>query len=222
MVQTRYRKSEEIQARILDAAEELFANKGFESTSVREITGAAGVRGASVNYYFSSKRDLAVEVIRRRFGALTALREERLAAVDLSAGSREERTEHVVAAFVVPLADLTRAGGAGWANYNRIIAQFAVQKEYPLDAMTERVDKTALKFISALATIFPERSQGEAVQAFRFMLGAVVVAICESDRFDRLGSSKDPAPDVMDEPNKLVRFLSAGVASLLAPNGPNP
>jgi AcrR family transcriptional regulator len=42
--------------RILDAAERLFMENGYAATSVRMITGAAGVPVALVNYHFGSKQ----------------------------------------------------------------------------------------------------------------------------------------------------------------------
>ena len=44
--------------RLLEAAEELFADGGFESVSVREITALAGANVAAVNYYFGDKKRL--------------------------------------------------------------------------------------------------------------------------------------------------------------------
>ena len=43
--------------KILDAAESLFAVKGFTGTSLREITGLAEVNLAAVNYHFGSKKE---------------------------------------------------------------------------------------------------------------------------------------------------------------------
>ena len=53
--------------RLLDEAEILFAEKGFEGVSVREITRAAGCNLASVNYYFGNKENLYMEVFRYRW-----------------------------------------------------------------------------------------------------------------------------------------------------------
>ena len=44
---------------ILDAAKELFAERGYRDTTVRLIAKKAGVNGASVNYYFRSKEQFA-------------------------------------------------------------------------------------------------------------------------------------------------------------------
>ncbi len=52
--------------RILDSAESLFAEHGFEGTSLRQITSAAGVNLASVNYHFRSKDELIRAIFARR------------------------------------------------------------------------------------------------------------------------------------------------------------
>ena len=51
--------------RILDAAEQLFAEKGFAETSLRLITSKAGVNLAAVNYHFGSKKALIQAVFVR-------------------------------------------------------------------------------------------------------------------------------------------------------------
>ena len=54
-------------ARLLDEAERLFATKGFEAVSIREITGAAQSNVAAVNYHFGSKENLYLAVFRERW-----------------------------------------------------------------------------------------------------------------------------------------------------------
>ena len=48
-------KNSATKGRILDAAEELFMEHGFEATSLRQITATAHVNLAAVNYHFGSK-----------------------------------------------------------------------------------------------------------------------------------------------------------------------
>ncbi|MGL4553838.1 MAG: TetR/AcrR family transcriptional regulator, partial [Gemmataceae bacterium] len=58
--------------RILDAAGPLFAGKGFDATTVREITDRAGTNLAAVNYHFRGKEDLYVETVRHAAHACEA------------------------------------------------------------------------------------------------------------------------------------------------------
>lgn len=57
----------ETKERLLDAAESLFACKGFDDVSIRELAAAAGVNVAAVNYHFQGKENLFHQVIMRRF-----------------------------------------------------------------------------------------------------------------------------------------------------------
>jgi AcrR family transcriptional regulator len=53
--------------RILEKAEALFAEKGYHAVSIREITSAAKSNMAAVNYHFSGKKNLYMEVFRTRW-----------------------------------------------------------------------------------------------------------------------------------------------------------
>ena len=60
--------------RILDTAESLFMEHGFEATSLRSITAAAGVNLAAVNYHFGSKEELFQSVLTRRLDPMNHAR----------------------------------------------------------------------------------------------------------------------------------------------------
>jgi len=65
------RPSEITRERILKAAERLFADRGYEATSVRAIVAKARVNQAAINYHFAGKDGLYREVLRTAFRALT-------------------------------------------------------------------------------------------------------------------------------------------------------
>jgi AcrR family transcriptional regulator len=59
--------------RILTAALEVFAAKGYEAASISEITAAAGVSRGLVSYYFATKEQLAAELLDRWLDGITAI-----------------------------------------------------------------------------------------------------------------------------------------------------
>ena len=99
-------------ARLLEAAERLFAERGFRATSVRALTSEARCNVASVNYHFGGKEGLYREMFRRR---LVALREQRIAGIrrvmeDADGGASLELTiQAFTTAFLEP--HLDQSGG---------------------------------------------------------------------------------------------------------------
>jgi len=61
------KNSDPTRERILEEAERLFAQKGYDAVTVREITNAAGTHLAAVNYHFGNKENLYLEVFRARW-----------------------------------------------------------------------------------------------------------------------------------------------------------
>ena len=58
-------RSQATRERILDAAERLFAQRGFYGISVRDITGAAEVDVALASYHFGNKQGVLEAVVMR-------------------------------------------------------------------------------------------------------------------------------------------------------------
>src|SRR5271165_2441155 len=88
------RPSEVTRERIVKAAERLFADRGYDGTSIRAIVAKARVNQAAINYHFAGKDGLYREVLRTAFRAMT---ENQLAhARELSAMPREQ----ALAAFI--------------------------------------------------------------------------------------------------------------------------
>ena len=78
-------------ARLVAAATELFAARGFHATTVRDIAGRAGVNVASGNYHYGSKKALYVEVLRAQFAGIRAQLQRRGATVPPAALARLSR-----------------------------------------------------------------------------------------------------------------------------------
>jgi TetR/AcrR family transcriptional regulator, cholesterol catabolism regulator len=75
--------------RIVDAAAALFLERGYASTSLRDIAAAAGIKAGSIYYHFDSKDDLLLEVLRRGIAVMAdAFARTAEAAAHLPAGDR--------------------------------------------------------------------------------------------------------------------------------------
>jgi len=95
------RPSEVTRERIMKAAERLFAERGYDGTSIRAIVAKARVNQAAINYHFDGKDGLYREVLRAAFRALT---EHQLAhAKEAKAMSREEALAEFIRRQLRPL-----------------------------------------------------------------------------------------------------------------------
>jgi len=88
--------------RILDAAEVLLGERGPGETSLRDITAAAGVNLAAVNYHFQSKEALFRAVIERRVAPMQQRRIELLEAAVREAGAGQPDLTRIIEAFILP------------------------------------------------------------------------------------------------------------------------
>ena len=95
------RPSEVTRERIMKAAERLFAEHGYDGTSVRAIVAKARVNQAAINYHFAGKDGLYREVLRAAFRALTELQLDH--ADEVKAMSREEALREFIRRQLRPL-----------------------------------------------------------------------------------------------------------------------
>lgn len=95
------RPSEVTRERITKAAERLFAERGYDGTSIRAIVAKARVNQAAINYHFDGKDGLYREVLRSAFRAMT---EDQLAhAAEVKTMSREEALREFIRRQLHPL-----------------------------------------------------------------------------------------------------------------------
>lgn len=86
--------------RLLDAAEELFCRKGFDGTSVRDLTTTAGCNVAAVNYYFGGKDKLYAEMFRRQIEDIIAAE---MAAIDEVCARAGAALEDLLVVLITPM-----------------------------------------------------------------------------------------------------------------------
>jgi len=200
--------------RILIAAESLFAQKGVEKTSTREITAQAAVNVASVNYYFRSKEALAEEIFARLAERAMNMRLADLSAYMQAAESKGEpvRLEALIACFVRPYFEPTTTG--------QLFARFILQHRLQPSEMTKRVydqylDSFALEFIDALCRTDPHVPRAEWIWRYTLMIGTVVLAITDTTADNRLATLSKGLADAARS-DELKRNLTGYLCAALS------
>jgi AcrR family transcriptional regulator len=146
--------------RVLAAAERLFATRGIDAVSVRDITEAAGANLAAVNYHFGSKHGLIDAVVQRRADQLGQRRSELLDELE-SSGTVELRS--VIGAMVLPTAELIAADPSG-----RFYVSFlAALDDHPeLMPVLDVFDASTERYLCVLARATPGMSEPDRVLRF--------------------------------------------------------
>lgn len=204
---------------ILDAAERLFAHQGHDNTSLRQITGAAGVNLSAVNYHFGSKDGLVHAVFQRR---VAALNRERLAFLDKleeEAQGQPLKPSLIVEAFFGPL---VRHAGGTTGKQKAFVPLLERSMSDPggfirtmfIDEHTSVIDR----FKHALLKSLPDVPEDEIVWRFHFMLGATSYAISGTEALRQAMNWPGPEQDASDDTETLLaRLLSFLLGGLRAP-----
>lgn len=197
-------------SRLLAVAERLFAEHGFDGVSVRQLTAAAGVNLAAVNYHFGSKEGLLAAIFELR---CRPVNEERLRRLSECAerANRPPMLEQIIGAFVAPaLASSTDPGG-GRAAFTRLRATLSVEHNEVARALISRYfDATSQRFVGALARALPHLSRAELYWRFHFFLGAIYYSMINPSRIAHLSDGLSDASDVEAVLAQMVPFIAAG------------
>lgn len=206
-----YKKSADLRQQLLDVAEQLFSEKGYYGTSIRDITEKVGTRLASVNYHFESKEKLFLEVIRRRVQPLSQARLAKLHALEINPKKPRETVYGLVTSFAGPMVDFCNNGGPGWRNYCVLIAQVAAQRTWSKEFIGEEYDPVAKTFIAALAETFPGLDDFRLHCCFQFLLGTMLYMVCDNQRIDILSDGKYTSNDIERMSHPFYDYATGGI-----------
>jgi AcrR family transcriptional regulator len=204
--------------KLMDAAEKLFARKGFYGATLRDITAAAGVDLALVTYHFGGKKQLFVAVIERRGHVLNEERLRRLAAARLNAAPGAPSTEAVVDAFLDPILDRLAHAGPGWHNYFSLIAYVNNSPEWGRKMMGKTFDAVVREFIAAVMESLPGSAPEDIFWGYNFLTGAMTLSLAETGRLDALSDGLCRSDDVAALKARLGPYVAAGLRGLARPS----
>ena len=148
--------------RILEAADELFGERGYDGASARDIARRAGVKKALVFYHFGSKEALFVAVLERFYEAHA----EALAGADGARGGQAERLHALVDAYLDFIEDNRR--------YPRLVQREVAGGAAPLERVQESLGALHALLERSLGDLVPPDGPLAARQLFVTFSGAVI------------------------------------------------
>src|ERR1051325_12000606 len=146
------------QSRILDVAEEMFAEQGLDRVSIRDITKKARVNLASINYHFGSKEDLIAAIFERRVVPVNQARIAALNAVEHTA-KKNPKLEKILEAFIRPTVQCSFNAPKGEKAFSKLFGRCLSEPNPEIEALlkrqfeplVERLDAALMKALPRLS-----------------------------------------------------------------------
>ena len=216
MTDNRYGDTRE---RILDVAERLFMECGYDGTSMRQITGEAGVNLAAVNYHFGSKESLIQEVFRRRLDWLNDERLRVLIEMEEAAAGKPLKPSQIVDGFFGTLLRMADDNERGGMTFLRLLGRTLTEpSEFIRTFLAHEYATVMERYKEAFFKALPDVPKAEIVWRFHFMLGATSYAIAGTDALRLVTDWQVEEADAVDRVDRLVpRLMSFLMGGLRAP-----
>jgi len=213
-------------ARLLDAAERLFADDGIAQSSLRAITLAAGVNVAAIHYHFGSKEALLEAVFTRRLAPVNEERLSRLGALEglesngngngNGARAASPTLEGVLEAFLAPVLRLLRDpdGGRLGVLFGRLYTE---PEEIVVKLLRDQFGEVSERFTAALMRALPELPEPEIRWRLHCAVGAMGHLLA-SARFPEIAREFGVPDDGEDATlRRLIGFCAAGFRAPVVP-----
>lgn len=197
--------------RILDAAEWLFAERGFAETSLRNITSRANVNLASVNYHFGSKKSL-IQAVFDRFLRVFC---DRLMTEVVALEQRQEQAalEEVLQTALPALLHIDTLRPNGAAIFMRLLGRaYSETQGHMRRFMFERYGDVMERFNRAIVKAAPGLPANDVFWRLHFMLGSVVFTLGGGSALREIAAADyKEVVDLDGVARKLIPFLAAGM-----------
>lgn len=198
---------------ILDHAEALFAEYGYNGATLKEVASDAGVDPALARYYFVDKQQLFKAVFERRAPEINELRQTAMAAYRKKAKGKMQ-LEGIIDAFMRPAFE-KMAGDQGWRNYMAIVSYVNASRGFLHTLMSETFDHVSHELIADFRSIYPKAKETELYWAYQFLTGAYTFSLGRTGRVDTLSDGLCSSSDSLAIADRLPYFLAAGIRGLL-------
>lgn len=202
----------ESKRRLVAAAEQLFADRGFEVVSVRDITQQATANVAAINYHFGTRDGLIALVVTRYLAPVQEERLARLETLERKWSGKAVPVEEIIDAFVRPLIGIARKSELSESQYCKLLGRiFALQGLELPQAMEDQARGTSERFARALSKSLPAVTPEELLWRSHFVVGALIHMLMNQETLQRLTGGASGSPTMEATVSRFIRFATAGL-----------
>lgn len=199
--------------RILDAAEFVFAARGYDGASLRAIAARAEVDVALIAHYFGSKQQLFEKVLSRYADIVYQRRLDAFAKFKTAKHGQRPTVDELVDIYM--RASYTPAESANdWLLHIQLISRLSVQPQFA-HLVSKIYDPTALLFIDAMRDAVPDASDEQLYWGYYMMLGTLTFIGAQPGRIEFLSGGRFRTVDTDVAHKYLVQYVSAGLKSVV-------
>jgi AcrR family transcriptional regulator len=204
--------SQETRQRVLVAAEQLFAERGIEGVSIRDITQAASVNLAAINYHFGTKQALAAEVFKHCLEPLNTKRLELLDMVEAKADGRPPKLEAVLEAMIRPAVERGFDKQPGNETFLRLMGRCLSEPNVEIGQLVlSHFEKLIRRFDAAFLRALPGLDPEELFWRMKFLHGALHYSLLTCGKQKALPVKLRKNLDAEGLIQRLVTFTAAGL-----------
>jgi AcrR family transcriptional regulator len=195
--------------RILDTAERLFAEQGYDATSLRLVTREADVNLAAVHYHFGSKLDLLKAVFERRVGRINEDRLAQLEAVEAASG--QATLEDVLEAFFGPPLRYAAPQEEGWHHFMVLVGRLNSTGGEAFNAVKDVFRVVRERFFPAIKKAVPGLPPEELAWRIHFLIGSMSALIADPTRIEAFSMGLCRGDNPEESLRQLVAFAAGGL-----------
>ncbi len=205
-------ESQATRTRIINTAERLFGEQGFQRTSLRQVTDEAGVNLAAVNYHFGSKENLYRAVLIRHVQPLNEERMKLLTQAEQLSGEQPVPVRSVLETFIRPLLRRAMDGSAKGLSLLKLIGRdMAAPQPFMIAETAEESELLLRRYTTILAQTLPGLPPPELFWRMQFAVGGILHAAAHQRDFERASGGLYQDNDRECRLRRLVDFCAAGL-----------
>jgi AcrR family transcriptional regulator len=198
--------------KLLDAAEQLFADKGFEAVSVRDITQLAKTNVAAVNYHFGSRDGLLSLVMMRYMLPVTEERLARLEAIERKWAGGGAPLEEIIDALVRPLVGQVKKSELTERLFYKLLGRIFRQQADGLPApVEEQLRQVMDRFTRAFSKALPTVDSEDLIWRMHFMVGGMIHLLTHQNMLHRPARGASGGPSMETTLSRFIRYSAVGL-----------